>query len=73
MCEMFPRQQVRWGLQIVHGGLEVIAEEVWGKYPGFPGEKVELVHGVRFKYTSGSAKVISLVQVPVFSPEKRRG
>lgn len=48
-------------------------EEVWGKYLGFPGiagEKVELVHGVSFKYNSESAKVVSLVWVPGFSPKK---
>lgn len=49
MYQMFPRQQVGWGLQTAHGGLEVTEEEVWGKDLGFPGtggEEAGLVPGI---------------------------
>ena len=34
MCQVIPRQQVRWGLQFVPSGLEVMAEKVWRELPG---------------------------------------
>ena len=55
MCQVFPRQQVRWGLQIVHKGMEIIAEKVWGSTwvcQGMGGEEMQLKHGVRFKFDS---------------------